>query len=107
MMTSNFISLVLDGLTLFSCIKNLYNKYKCLYYSKSFGRISFHVMTENWQHLKATLAFSLFLCVRIEIVLLTSDLLPNISLVVGLSSVNISLTLQAREIPTSRLTSKQ
>ena len=40
-------------------------------------------------------------------VLLTIDLLPNISLVVGQSSVNISLTLCAREISTSRPTSNQ
>ena len=106
-MMSNFISFVLDGLTLFSCIKNLHNEYKCLYYSTSFGRISFHVMTENWQHLKATLAFSLFLCVRIQTVLLTSDLFPNISLVVGQSSLNISLVLWAHEISTLRLTSNQ
>ena len=33
-----------------------------------FGRISFHVMAENWKHLKDTLAFSsCILGVRIEI----------------------------------------
>ena len=32
-----------------------------------FGGISFHVMAENWQHMKYTLAFRHFLCVRIEI----------------------------------------
>ena len=34
---------------------------------KVLGGISFHVVVENWQHLKGTLAFSSFLCVRIEI----------------------------------------
>ena len=49
-------------------------------------------MAENWKQLKDTLAFSHFLCVGIEIgVLLTSDLLPNISLVVRQSSKNVSL----------------
>ena len=41
-------------------------------------RISIHVMAENWQLLKSTFAFSSFLRV-----LLTSDLLSNISLFVG------------------------
>ena len=66
---------------------------------KVFGGISFHVMAENWQYLKDTLAFLLESK-------LTSDLLPNISLVVGQSSVHISLVLRVREISTS-LTSNQ
>ena len=67
-----------------------------------------YVMAENWQLLKDTLAFSSFLvCWNRNRVLLTSDLLPNISLVVGQSSVNISLALRAREISISRLTSNQ
>ena len=40
------------------------------------------------------LAFRRFLCVTTETVLLTSDLLPNISLDVGLLSVNLSLALR-------------
>ena len=39
------------------------------------------------------------------IVWLTSDLLPSISLVIGQSSVNLSLALCAREISTPRRTS--
>ena len=57
--------------------------------------------------MKDTLASCRFLCVRSERVLLTSDLLPNISLVVGQSSVNISLALCARDISISRLTFNQ
>ena len=42
-------------------------------------------MAENWQHLKDTLAFSSFLvCLNLNNFLLTSDLLPNISLIVGI-----------------------
>ena len=33
---------------------------------KLFGEISFHVMVENWKHLKDTLVISSFLFVRIE-----------------------------------------
>ena len=51
----------------FSRIKNLRNTCKRLYNSQSFGGNSFHVIAENWQHLKDTLAISSFLCVRIEI----------------------------------------
>ena len=46
--------------------------------------------------------FGRFLSVRIEKrVLLTGDLLPYISLVVGQSSVNISLALRTHEISTT------
>ena len=49
---------------------------------KDLGRISIHVMTENWHFLKDTLAFYFrhFLCIRLETesCLLTSDLLLNI-----------------------------
>ena len=74
---------------------------------KDLGWISIHVMAENWQHLKGTLAFSSFLvCYNRNRVLLTSSLLPIISLVVGQSSVNISLALRARD-SSLRLTSNQ
>ena len=63
--------------------------------------ISFHVMVENWKHLKYMLAFSSFLvCYNRKRILLTSDFLPNISLVVCQSSVNISLALRACDIST-------
>ena len=58
-------------------------------------------MAEIWKRLKDTLAFSSFVvCLNRNTVLLTKDLLPNISLVVGQSSVNISLALHARDIST-------
>ena len=45
---------------------------------KILGGISFHVMAENWKHLKDILAFSSFLvCWNRNRILLTSDLLPN------------------------------
>ena len=70
--------------------------------------ISFHVMAVNWRHLKDTLVFSSFIvCLNRNRVLLTSGLLPNISLVIGQLSVNISLALCTHEISTSRLTSNQ
>ena len=63
-------------------------------------------LEENWKYLKDTLAFLSFLVGKNQNrILLTSDLLPNISLVVGQSSVNISLGLP--DISTSRLTSNQ
>ena len=86
---------------------------------KVFGGIYFDVMTENWKHLKDPLAFSSFFVYwNRNRILLTSDLLPNISqiesqsfsntsLVVGQSSMNISLALRARDISTSRLTSSK
>ena len=56
---------------------------------KVLGRISFHVIAENWKHLKDTLAFSSFLVFwNRNRFLLQSDLLPNISLVVGQSSIS-------------------
>ena len=65
-------------------------------------------LAENWKYLKDTLAFLSFLVgLNRNRILLTSDLLPNISLVVGQSSVNISLGLRAPDISTSRLTSNQ
>ena len=85
-MTSVFISKTLDGLTSFSRIKNLRKTCDDSITVKDLGGISIHEMAENWQLLKDTLA------------------LPNISLVVGLSSVNILLALRAREISISRLT---
>ena len=63
----------------------------------------FHVMAENWKHLKDAIAFSSFLtcmCKNRNRFLLTSDLLPNLSMVVGQSSVGISLALRARDIST-------
>ena len=60
LMMSNFISMTLEGVKSFSRIKILQNKYKRLCYSQTFGGISFHVMAENWQHMKGTLAFSSF-----------------------------------------------
>ena len=42
-----------------------------------------------------------FLCIRIEIVLPSSDLLPYISPLASQSSVNISLALHARDIHVS------
>ena len=75
---------------------------------KDLGGISIHVMAEHWQLLKDTLSSSSFLVSKNrKRVLITSDLLPNILLVVDQSSVNISLSLRAREISTSRLTSNQ
>ena len=73
------------------------------------GGISIHVVADSWQSLKDTLAISSFLVCwnQYTRVLLTSDLLPNISLVVGQLSVNMSHALCAREISTSRLTSNQ
>ena len=55
LMTSNFIFMKLNGVTSFSRIGNLRIICERLYYSQSFGEISFHVMAENWQHLKGTL----------------------------------------------------
>ena len=52
--------MTLDGVTSFSRIKNVRNKYKSLYYGQNFGGISFHVMAENWQHLTGMLPFRRF-----------------------------------------------
>ena len=66
------------------------------------------VMAENWKKSEGYNCFFVFLvCENRNRVLLTSDLLPNISLVVGQSSGNISLALRARDISTSRLTYRQ
>ena len=80
-----FISVTLDGISLFSqCLQNLRKTCEHLYYSDSgislfspikilgkhvntyitvrvLGRVSFHVMPENWKQLKDTPAFSSFL----------------------------------------------
>ena len=61
LVTSVFISITLDGVTSFSCIKSLGDTCKYLYYSQVYGGISFRVMAENWKHLKDTVAFSSFL----------------------------------------------
>ena len=106
LVTSVFISMSLDGvhITSFSRIIHVNTSITI----KVLGEISFRVMEENWQHLKDTLAFSsLLVCYNQNRVLLTRDLLPNISLVVGQSSVYISLALRVRDIATSRLTSNQ
>ena len=64
---------------------------------KDLGRTSFHLMAENWQFLKDTLYLLFFVSVGWirNRVLLISDLCPNISLVVGQSSVNILLALRS------------
>ena len=72
---------------------------------KVFGGI-FHVIAEILKHLKDTLAFSSCLAFYNRYrFLLASDLLPNISLVVGQSSVNLSLALSASDISTTDLQS--
>ena len=43
----------------------------------------FSAMLESWKNLKDTIAFSSFLCVRIEIDRLVRELLSNNSLFVG------------------------
>ena len=58
LMTPAFISIMLESVTPFSSVKNSRNRCKCLYYSQSLSRISFHVMAENWKHLKDARAFS-------------------------------------------------
>ena len=93
---SAFSSIMLDGVT-FSRVKNSLHTCKCLYFSQSSLWDFFHVMAENWKHLKDTLACSSFLvCENQNRILLTNDLLRNIFLVVGQSSVNISLSLLIR-----------
>ena len=98
--------MTLDGVTSFSRIKTYKTLVNVSVIVKVLGGIAFHVMAENWKHLKDTLAFSsLRVCYNGKRVLLTSALLPNISLAVGQSSVKISLALRARDISTLRLTS--
>ena len=66
-MTSIFISMTLDGVTLFSRIKNEIHVKACITV-KIVGGI-FYVMAENWKNLKVRTAFFIvfFVCVRIEI----------------------------------------
>ena len=85
--------MTLDGVTSFFRIINLRNTCKRIYYSQSSRRDLFSCNGGK-------LAFPSFL-----VYLPTSDLLPNVSLVVGQTSVNTSLALRAREISTSRLIS--
>ena len=97
-----FSSMIIKDVTSFSHIKNYTST--PLLQSKFFlggGGEGFFSVAEGYT------CFRRFLCVRIKTVLLTSDLLPNISLVVCQSSVNISLTLRTRHIYTSRLPSNQ
>ena len=61
LVTSIFISTTLDGLTSFFRIKNLRKTCDTSITVKDLGGISVHVMAENWQLLKDTLAFSSFL----------------------------------------------
>ena len=84
--------MTLNGVTSFSRIEKL-TKYMYM----NGGKLAFF---EGYP-------FRCHLCVRIEMVFRTSDLLPNISLVVGQPSVIISPALRAREISTLRLTSNQ
>ena len=86
-MTSTFIPITLDSATSFFLASNPYEIYVNVSITTS----------ENLQHLKDTIVFSSFLvCYNRNTVFLTSDLLPNISLVVGQSSVNILLALRGR-----------
>ena len=93
-----------DGVTSFLASKTYEIHLNASITVQVFGGISFRVMEENWQHPKDTLAFSFLVCKNRNGVLLKINLLPNISLVVGQWSVNISLALHAREISTSRMT---
>ena len=61
LVTSIFISTTLYGLTSFSRIKNLRKTCDASITFKDLGGISVHVMAENWQLLKDTLAFASFL----------------------------------------------
>ena len=61
--------------------------------SKFLAGFFFHIMSEIRKHLKDTLAFSSFLVLEPN-----SLVLPNTSLVVGQSSVKMSLALPARDI---------
>ena len=56
---SILISITLNGVTSFSRIKNLGNTGECPTVNV-LGGISFHVMAENWKHLKDTLPFHFF-----------------------------------------------
>ena len=76
--------MILDGVTVFLHKKtNETHVNTSIILVKVLGGIFFHVMAENWKHLKDTLSLSWFLvCQNQNRVLLTSDFLPNI-LVVG------------------------
>ena len=95
LMSSVFIFITLDGVTsfLFSRMKTLRNTCERLYHIQSSWR---DTLSCNGGKLAIsdgnTLPFRHFFCKNRNFVLLTSDLLPNISLVVGQSSVNISLS---------------
>ena len=80
--------MTLDGEMSFSRIKNLHVNASMAV--KILGGICVHALAKIWKHLKDTLAFlSFIVCKNRNRVLLTSDLLPNISLAVGRSSGNI------------------
>ena len=98
--------MTLDKVTSFSCFRILRNTLNAYIRVIVLARISFHEMAKSgniWIHLR----FRRFLSVRIETILLTSNLLPSISLVVGQSSVTISLVTRAHDVSSSRLTSSQ
>ena len=87
--------MTLDGGTSFSRIKNLRNTCKCSYYSQRSWRDFYScnggklATSEGY-----TCLFGVFFCVlESKKSIITSGLLPSISLVVGQSSVNISLAL--------------
>ena len=107
LVTSVFISMTLDGVLLFSRIKTYEIHVNASITVKVVGGIS----SCNGRKLEKSEGYNCFFVVSCVLesnrFLLTSDLLPNISLVVGQSSVNISLALRARDISTSWLTSNQ
>ena len=65
-MTSDFISITLDGVTSFSASKTHEIDVNAPITVKVLGRISFHAMAENWKHLKDTFALSSYLNIRFE-----------------------------------------
>ena len=60
-MMSVFIFITLEGVTSFSRIKNFDIHVNAAITVKALSVISFHIMAENWKHLKGTLAFISFL----------------------------------------------
>lgn len=104
-MMSVFIFMALEGVTsFFSHKKNLRNTN----FSQSFGRDFVSTAKTLEISEEYTCVSSFLVRYRNRVFLhVTSDLLPNISLVVGQLSVNISPALRARDVSTSRLTSKQ
>ena len=58
---------MLDGLTSSSRIKTYEIHVNAFIAVKVLGGISFHVLAENWKHLKDALVFHPFMCVRIKI----------------------------------------